>query len=447
MAIKSISELSDGVELAGDEYVPITQGGTTVKVTPTLFADLVRSQALTAELIRDTIGSCLVAGSGISIVVDDSPNTITIALSGGGSGGAFSDLTNGTNTTAAMVVGSGASLSATGSGTIAATSCTGNAATATVLATPRAINGTNFDGSAAITVTAAAGTLTGATLAAGVTGSSLTSVGTLTGLAVAGTVSITSSSATAFTAGRQGATSPALTVDASTASCITGIAIKSLASGSGVSITATGSGTESITYNTAGEATHVFQTNSNNRLIISRTAQTWTPAAKTGTSSATWSWTGATNSTLNASTNVRSILWNMAANQSFNTGAKTLQTDFAILGTSYLAGGASAVTDGATFFVDGGPIASTNITGTNASTIYSEGRAVGSGWTNSYGLNITANTGATNNYAARLAGGAVYLVDITAPSATPATGGFLYSESGALKFKGSSGTVTTVAPA
>jgi hypothetical protein len=38
-----------------------------------------------------------------------------------GGGGAFNELTSGTNTTAAMIVGTGASLSATGSGTIAAT--------------------------------------------------------------------------------------------------------------------------------------------------------------------------------------------------------------------------------------------------------------------------------------------------------------------------------------
>jgi hypothetical protein len=63
---------------------------------------------------------------------------------------------------------------------------TGNASTATTLATTRAINGVNFDGSAAITITAAAGTLSGATLASGVTASSLTSVGTLTSLTVSG---------------------------------------------------------------------------------------------------------------------------------------------------------------------------------------------------------------------------------------------------------------------
>ena len=70
---------------------------------------------------------------------------------------------------------------------------TGNASTATKLATARAINGVDFDGSAAITVTADANTLTGSTLASGVTASSLTSVGTLTG--------VTSNAATAFIAG------------------------------------------------------------------------------------------------------------------------------------------------------------------------------------------------------------------------------------------------------
>jgi hypothetical protein len=68
-------------------------------------------------------------------------------------------------------------------------STTGNAATATALATARAINGVNFDGTSAITVTAAAGTLSGNTLAAGVTASSLTSLGTIASLtATAGTV-------------------------------------------------------------------------------------------------------------------------------------------------------------------------------------------------------------------------------------------------------------------
>lgn len=66
---------------------------------------------------------------------------------------------------------------------------TGNAATASALQTARNINGVSFNGTADITVTAAANTLTGTTLASGVTASSLTSVGTLTGLTVTRTTS------------------------------------------------------------------------------------------------------------------------------------------------------------------------------------------------------------------------------------------------------------------
>ncbi len=65
------------------------------------------------------------------------------------------------------------------SSNVSITTISGNSGSATVLQTARAINGVNFDGSAPITVTAAAGTLSGNTLAAGVTASSLTSVGTL----------------------------------------------------------------------------------------------------------------------------------------------------------------------------------------------------------------------------------------------------------------------------
>jgi hypothetical protein len=67
----------------------------------------------------------------------------------------------------------------------APTTVSGNAGTATTLQTARLINGVSFNGSADITVPAAAGTLTGAIIASGVTGSSLTSVGTLGSLTVA----------------------------------------------------------------------------------------------------------------------------------------------------------------------------------------------------------------------------------------------------------------------
>jgi hypothetical protein len=76
---------------------------------------------------------------------------------------------------------------------------TGNAGTATKLAAAKNINGVAFDGSADITVPAAAGTLTGTTLNSTVTGSSLTSVGTLANLTVTNPIagSVTGNAATA----------------------------------------------------------------------------------------------------------------------------------------------------------------------------------------------------------------------------------------------------------
>ena len=72
----------------------------------------------------------------------------------------------------------------------------GNAATAIKLATARNINRVAFDGSANVTVTADAGTLTGTTLNSTITSSSLTSVGTLAGLTVTAPIvgSVTGSS-------------------------------------------------------------------------------------------------------------------------------------------------------------------------------------------------------------------------------------------------------------
>lgn len=67
---------------------------------------------------------------------------------------------------------------------------TGNASSATKLAVARNINGVAFDGTADITVTAAAGTLTGTTLNSTVVASSLTSLGTLTSLTVSGATSL-----------------------------------------------------------------------------------------------------------------------------------------------------------------------------------------------------------------------------------------------------------------
>lgn len=85
-----------------------------------------------------------------------------------------------TNTVSTIVARDGSGNFSAGTITASLTgSISGNAATATALQTSRNINGVGFDGTASITVTAAAGTLTGATLNSGVTASSLTLLGTL----------------------------------------------------------------------------------------------------------------------------------------------------------------------------------------------------------------------------------------------------------------------------
>lgn len=297
---------------------------------------------------------------------------------------------------------------------------TGNAATASsaaVLTTARNINGVSFNGSADITVTAAAGTLTGATLAAGVTASSLTSLGTLTALNVGGVTTLTSASANSLCVGPNGATTPIFQVDSSTASAVVGIKITGGASAAGVDIAAVGSGTNNqIRISGQGAAGVVLRVGGSSCITVANTQCAFQVPNRSATSNTMFSFIGLASGTggsaLTASTETHGTYFNHTFTQTFGTGAKTLQREFRIGVPTYAAVAASTVTDAATFAVDGAPIAGTNATLTNTSTFYSAGAAVGSGATNSYGLNIKANTGATNNYAFRFEGAAGELLSL-----------------------------------
>lgn len=82
---------------------------------------------------------------------------------------------------------------------------------------------------------------------------------------------ITSNSATALSAGRQGTTNPGINVDASAASCVTGLNVQSLASGAGCKVTVTSSATdESFLLNAKGTGSVGFQAN---RALISPTGK------------------------------------------------------------------------------------------------------------------------------------------------------------------------------
>lgn len=112
---------------------------------------------------------------------------------------------------------------------------------------PRLINGTQLNKMVAVV-----NNLSGNGTAQAITGTTGTFSGALTSAAHA----ITSSSANALVAGRQGATAPAFKVDASASLSATGMEIVSAAAASGVNLRAISSGTnENLTINAKGSGT------------------------------------------------------------------------------------------------------------------------------------------------------------------------------------------------
>ena len=167
------------------------------------------------NLVAPTSSSTLniVAGANMTISVNSASNTISFASAGTGGGGSGSGtVSTGTANRLAYYSVSGTAVSDTGAGltwngstlavtgTVTATTFTGQASSATRLATSRSINGVPFDGTSDISITAvsAASTLTGNTLASGVTASSLTITNNVTGAnfisTSTGTPAITSAS-------------------------------------------------------------------------------------------------------------------------------------------------------------------------------------------------------------------------------------------------------------
>lgn len=229
-----------------------------------------------------------------------------------------------------------------------------------------------------------------------------------TTLDVTGSQNITSTSANALTVGPNGATNPVLQIDASTASSVTGIKITGAAVGSGVKIEAISSAaTEDIILGAKSTGSVRLQVGTLNKYSIASHAHTFTTSAYLGANTVRYNFTGAADTTLTASTEAPSTYFNLGQIRQHATGTMSLQRDFRITPSTHSFVGASALTNMHGFTVDGAPIAGTNATVTNASAIYSPGNAVGSGVTNSYGLNINANTGATNNYSAIFNGGNV----------------------------------------
>jgi hypothetical protein len=177
---ESASRLANPRKINGINF----DGQTDITITSTTTAALTRGTYLTGSNFNGSSASTwavdATADNTIGKVVardsagNFSAGTITANLIGDVQGNVT--VNNGTSTfnvvQAAQVIGA---------------TFTGNAFTATKLETPRTINGTLFDGTSNVIVTAESSTLTGNTLAPNVTASSLISVGFLNNLAVRNT--------------------------------------------------------------------------------------------------------------------------------------------------------------------------------------------------------------------------------------------------------------------
>jgi len=177
---------------------PLNQD-TTGKADTAGNADTVTNATLTTALTVNTGAVTLTGNVGASVL------TLGVGAN------SFSGTASGTNT---------------GGNTGDNTVCTsGTATTAATLATARAINGVDFNGSAAITVTADANTLSNTTLKSTVVASSLTSLGTITSL-VATTADINAGTFDGIVGGTTPSTGAFTTLSASGLITATGGQIK-----------------------------------------------------------------------------------------------------------------------------------------------------------------------------------------------------------------------------
>lgn len=243
----------------------------------------------------------------------------------------------------------------------------------------------------------------------------VTGMGTL----ASGAHAITATAAAALAVGQNGTTNPAFRVTTNAFTpAVNGIDLVARPAGSGVIFNVISSfATEALTFNSKGAADITFNAgNTNNyqvsgvtRFSVSATNYNFTGLTALGTVAPKLNYVAPSgDASITASTNAPNVRFNMSASRVHSTGALTLQTDFLIDASDHRFNGASAVTDMATVAINGAPIAGNNNTTTNTSTIYSAGQNVISGTgacTNSYGLNISANTGATNNYVAKFGAG------------------------------------------
>jgi hypothetical protein len=282
------------------------------------------------------------------------------------------------------------------------------------------------------------GNATGTSAAPGYTAvpsvNSMTVANTLTvnGNAVISTnLVVSGTSANVIAVGQNGSTNPAFSVNSNTASSVTGINITSNIAGSGVAVTTTSSASnEALTISSLGTGALVISSptgtntlgNSNSGNVILSTATaasvlmqfgattrdtntgtsySFAPAISAAAATVRFLLTPAADTTLTASTEAPFFKIATASRQ-HATGTVTLQRDNIIQGATHTAVAASTFTDTAALALTL-PLGGTNATLTNAHGLLIQSASL-TGVTNGYGINVSASTNATNNYAAKFVG-------------------------------------------
>lgn len=155
---------------------------------------------------------------------------------------------------------------------------------------------------------------------------------------------------------------------------------------------------------------------------VTNTFIAFNQAAHTGGEPSGIIYTGGSHTGITPSSNFTDILFNAGGGIStqFVTGNLSLRSMFQISGARLISFvGASTITDAAAVDIFGSPQAHTNATFTNVHALLIRAAATVSAGaaSNSYGLTVNAQTGATNNYTAKFLGGNVG-IGLSAPLST-----------------------------
>lgn len=184
-----------------------------------------------------------------------------------------------------------------------------------------------------------------------------------------GAATVTAASTTALVVGPNGTTNPVLQVDTATASQVTGLKVTGAVAGSTVDLGVISTQTnEGMGLTTKGTGSIAFRSGGSQRAAVSNSAFAMTPGASANAGTVRFSYTGAADTSLTTTAEAPAIYFDIGQTRQHATGNITLQRDMRLRCSTHSAVGASVITDAACLYIDGPPLAGTNVTFTNPAT-------------------------------------------------------------------------------